>query len=104
MASASEIASVHGIGQNTSARLVSALELGRRLAVEVEDESPDIHNSSDAIALIQYDMSLPEKVERLAIPFARKSARPTLRTWRARRWGKPPAAWRSTCWWTALVQ
>ena len=49
MASASEIAaSVHGIGQQTAARLVSALELGRRLAVEVEDERPLIHSPADA--------------------------------------------------------
>jgi len=39
MASAGEIAaSVRSIGQQTAARLVSALELGRRLAVEVEDD------------------------------------------------------------------
>lgn len=63
MASASEIASVHGIGQQTAARLVSALELGRRLAVEVEDERPIIHSPADAVALIQYDMSLLEQEE-----------------------------------------
>lgn len=64
MASASEIAtSVHGIGQQTAARLVSALELGRRLAVEVEDERPLIHSPADAANLIQYDMSLLEQEE-----------------------------------------
>jgi DNA repair protein RadC len=64
MASASEIAaSVHGIGQQTAARLVSALELGRRLAVEVEDERSLIHSPADAANLIQYDMSLLEQEE-----------------------------------------
>ena len=36
-----------------------------------------------------------------ATPSGKKSARPTRRTWRARRPGKPPAAWRCTCWWIA---
>jgi len=64
MASAGEItASVRGIGQQTAARLVSALELGRRLAVEVEDEHPLIHSPADAANLIQYDMACLEQEE-----------------------------------------
>ena len=64
MASASEIAAtIHGVGQQTAARLVSALELGRRLTVEVEDEHPVIHSPGDAAAIIQYDMSLLEQEE-----------------------------------------
>jgi hypothetical protein len=31
------------------------LELGRRLAVEVEDERPLIHSPADAANLIQYE-------------------------------------------------
>jgi DNA repair protein RadC len=63
MASVGEIASVHGIGQRTAARLVSAMELGHRLATEVEDEHPIIHSPADAATLIQYDMSLLEQEE-----------------------------------------
>lgn len=62
-ASAGEIAMVRGIGTQTSARLLSALELGRRLSGEVEDERPIIHRPADAAALIQYDMSLLEQEE-----------------------------------------
>ena len=54
---------VRGIGTRTSARLLSALELGRRLSGEVEDERPIIHRPADAAALIQYDMSLLEQEE-----------------------------------------
>ncbi len=63
LASAGEISRVKGIGHQTAARLVSALELGRRLAVEVEDEHPIIHSPADAAALVQYDMSLQENEE-----------------------------------------
>jgi DNA repair protein RadC len=63
MASVGEIASVHGIGQQTAVRLVSAMELGHRLATEVEDEHPIIHCPADAATLIQYDMSRLEQEE-----------------------------------------
>jgi DNA repair protein RadC len=62
-ASASEIASVQGIGQRNAARLLSALELGKRLASEVDEEQPAIHGPADAAALIQHDMSILEHEE-----------------------------------------
>ena len=62
-ASPGELADVRGIGQQTAARLASALELGRRLAVETDDEHPAITSPAEAAALIQYDMSLLEQEE-----------------------------------------
>lgn len=62
-ASAWQIAEVNGIGQQTAARLLSALELGKRLATEGEDSPRAIHSPGDAAGLIQYEMSLLEQEE-----------------------------------------
>jgi DNA repair protein RadC len=63
-ASAAEIATaIHGIGKQTAARLVSALELGARLATEAVDERPAIHSPADIAALVQYEMGLLEQEE-----------------------------------------
>lgn len=62
-ASAYQIAEVKGIGKQTAARLLSALELGKRLATEVEDGPRAIHSPADAAGLIQYEMSLLEQEE-----------------------------------------
>ncbi len=62
-ASVGEITVLRGIGKQTAVRLVSALELGCRLAVEVEEEHPPIHGPADAAALIQHEMSLLDHEE-----------------------------------------
>jgi DNA repair protein RadC len=57
-----EIASlVPGVGRTTATRLVAALELGLRLAVEPLDDRPVIHSPADAAALIQAEMSAFER-------------------------------------------
>jgi DNA repair protein RadC len=63
-ASATEIAlAVRGVGSKTAARLISALELGTRLATEAADERPAIHSPADIAALVQQDMGLLEQEE-----------------------------------------
>jgi DNA repair protein RadC len=63
MAPASEIATISGIGQQTAARLVSALELGKRLVSETEEEKPVISSPTDAANLVRYEMSTLEQEE-----------------------------------------
>ena len=55
-----EIASVHGIGQQTAIRLKAALALGQRL-LDPAEERPAIHSPADAAALVQHEMSLLEQ-------------------------------------------
>jgi DNA repair protein RadC len=55
-----EIASVHGIGQQTAIRLKAALALGQRL-LDPAEEQPAIHSPADAAALVQHEMSLLEQ-------------------------------------------
>ena len=55
-----EIASVHGIGQQTAIRLKAALALGQRL-LDPAEEQPTIHSPADAAALVQHEMSLLEQ-------------------------------------------
>ncbi len=62
-ASASEIAEISGIGQQTASRLISALELGKRLVTEFEEDKPTISNPKDAANLVQYGMSILEQEE-----------------------------------------
>ena len=62
-ASASEIAQISGIGQQTAARLISALELGKRLVTEFEEEKPTISSPKVAANLVQYEMSILEQEE-----------------------------------------
>ena len=54
----SEIADINGIGQSTAVRLKAALALGKKAVLETEDERPIIHCPADAVALVEYDMSL----------------------------------------------
>ncbi len=63
LASAGEIAGVRGIGPKMASRLLSALELGKRLATEAEGERPSVHSPADAAALIQHEMSLLDQEE-----------------------------------------
>jgi DNA repair protein RadC len=56
-ASVTELAAVHGIGQQTAVRLKAALALGLKLH-EPSEERPTINSPADAAALVQYEMSL----------------------------------------------
>lgn len=55
-----EIASVHGVGQQTAVRLKAALVLGLRLQ-DPGEEKPTIHCPADAAALVQAEMGLLEQ-------------------------------------------
>lgn len=55
-----EIASIHGVGQQTAVRLKAALALGLRLQ-DPGEEKPTIHSPSDAAALVQAEMGLLEQ-------------------------------------------
>jgi DNA repair protein RadC len=52
-----EIASVHGVGQQTAVRLKAALALGLRLQ-EPPGDRPVVNSPADAAALVQQEMSL----------------------------------------------
>ena len=62
-ASYEEVCAQHGIGIAKAAQIKAAIELGRRLAVEVPEEKPTIHSPSDAANLIQYEMGALEQEE-----------------------------------------
>ena len=63
-ASIEEIAeTIRGIGMQTAARLISALELGKRLATEIEEPKPGIHCPKDIADLVQYEMGMLEQEE-----------------------------------------
>ena len=59
-ASVTELASVHGIGQQTAVRLKAALALGLKLH-EPSEERSVINSPADAAALVQFEMSLLEQ-------------------------------------------
>jgi DNA repair protein RadC len=52
-----ELAQVKGISQNLAVRIKAALNLGLRLNLPTE-ERPMINSPADAVALVQYEMSL----------------------------------------------
>lgn len=56
-----ELTSQHGIAEAKAAQLKAAIELGRRLMLEVPEERPTIKSPADAAALVQYEMSGLEK-------------------------------------------
>ena len=53
----SEVASVHGVGQQTAVRIKAALSLGLKLQ-EPTDERPAINSPADAAVLVMNEMSL----------------------------------------------
>jgi DNA repair protein RadC len=55
-----ELASIHGVGQQTAVRIKAALALGLRLN-EPAGERPAINSPADAAALVQYEMALLEQ-------------------------------------------
>jgi DNA repair protein RadC len=56
-----ELLQQRGIGEAKAAQIKAAIELGRRLALEMPDERPVIKSPADAAALVQYEMSALEK-------------------------------------------
>ncbi len=56
-----ELIHQHGIGEAKAAQIKAAIELGRRLTLEVPEERPTINSPADAAALVQYEMSALEQ-------------------------------------------
>lgn len=56
-----ELVNQHGIGEAKAAQVKAAIELGRRLMLEIPEERPVIKSPADAAALVQYEMSGLEK-------------------------------------------
>ena len=56
-----ELIHQHGIGEAKAAQIKAAIELGRRLTLEVPEERPMINSPTDAAALVQYEMSALEQ-------------------------------------------
>jgi len=52
-----ELYSAYGVGPAKAAQIKAAIELGRRLSLETEEELPTIHSPADAAALVMYEMS-----------------------------------------------
>lgn len=55
-----ELTRQHGLGEAKAAQIMAALELGRRLSVEVPAERPTINSPKDAADLVKYEMSVLE--------------------------------------------
>lgn len=60
-ASYREVCNQHGVGTAKAAQIKAAIELGRRLTLEVPEERPAIHSPADAAALVQFEMSALEQ-------------------------------------------
>ncbi len=56
-----ELLHQHGIAEAKAAQIKAAIELGRRLMLEVPEERPVIKSPADAAVLVQYEMSGLEK-------------------------------------------
>ena len=56
-----ELCGQHGIGKAKAAQLKAAIELGRRLTLEVPEQRPTINSPADAAALVQYEMCALEQ-------------------------------------------
>ena len=52
-----EVCAERGLGPAKAAQINAAIELGRRLTLEVPVERPTIHNPADAAVLLQYEMA-----------------------------------------------
>jgi DNA repair protein RadC len=62
-ASYEEVCTQRGVGLAKAAQIKAAIELGRRLAVETQQEQPSIHSPVDAASLVLYEMSALEQEE-----------------------------------------
>lgn len=60
-ASYSEICAQHGIGAAKAAQIKAAIDLGRRLSAQTNEDRPIIHSPEDAADLVQYEMSSLEQ-------------------------------------------
>ena len=56
-----ELLNEHGLGEAKAAQIKAAIELGRRLMLEVPEARPTINSPADAAALVQYEMSALEQ-------------------------------------------
>jgi len=56
-----ELMDQHAIGEAKAAQIKAAIELGRRLTLEVPDERAFINSPADAAAIVQYEMSALEQ-------------------------------------------
>ncbi len=56
-----ELCGVRGVGQAKAAQIKAAIELGRRLTLEIPEERAAIHSPADAAALVQYEMGALEQ-------------------------------------------
>lgn len=57
----SELLKQHGLGEAKAAQIKAAIELGRRLTLELPEEKACISSPADAAALVQYEMSALEQ-------------------------------------------
>lgn len=49
-----ELCNQHGIGEAKAAQIKAAIELGRRLTLELPEERPAVNSPADAAALVMY--------------------------------------------------
>ena len=56
-----ELMNQHGVGEAKATQIKAAIELGRRLAVELPEERPVINSPDDAAELVRYEMSALEQ-------------------------------------------
>lgn len=59
-ASIEEIQAVHGLGVAKAATLKAAIELGRRLTLQIPENRPTVHSPADAAGLVLYEMAALE--------------------------------------------
>ncbi|MCA1899781.1 MAG: DNA repair protein RadC [Chloroflexi bacterium] len=60
-ASVKELMKQHAVGEAKAAQIKAAIELGRRLTLEMPAERPSVNSPADAAALVQYEMSALER-------------------------------------------
>jgi DNA repair protein RadC len=56
-----ELMNQHGMGEAKASQIKAAIELGRRLTLEVPEDKITINSPADAAALVQYEMSALEQ-------------------------------------------
>jgi DNA repair protein RadC len=62
-ASIEEVKQQHGIGEAKACQIKAAIELGRRLAVEAQQERPLVQSPQDAANLVMYEMGALQQEE-----------------------------------------
>jgi DNA repair protein RadC len=56
-----DVCAERGVGQAKAAQIKAAVEIGRRLSLEVPEERPTVQSPADAAALVQYEMAALEQ-------------------------------------------